>query len=151
MSWSFKVSSCPSSDSVVASSPNPQPFPSYLLPSSIYLSGSEAGGHGLIASTPLNTLLSQVLALNLSSPSPILVVGAGGLMDGSDLAHVLSLGAAGGVMGTRFLTTTQSNYPQAKKEMVANARNGRGDGDATTERSVAWDRFAGANWPGLYS
>jgi len=63
-----------------------QPFPSCLLPSSISLSGSEAGGHGLIASTPLNTLLSEVLALNLSSPSPILVVAAGGLMDGSDLA-----------------------------------------------------------------
>jgi len=54
-------------------------------------------------------------------------------------------------MGTRFLATTQSKYPQAKKERVANARNGRGDGDATTERSVAWDRLAGANWPGLYS
>lgn len=71
-------------------------------------------------------------------------------MNGFDLAHVLSLGAAGGAMGTRFLMTTQSKFPLAKKSMVANAREGR-EGHNATERSVAWDRLAGAQWPRSYS
>ncbi|KAL7416976.1 2-nitropropane dioxygenase [Mrakia frigida] len=115
----------------------------------LVVQGSEAGGHGLIASTPLNSLLSQIISLNRSSSSPIPIVAAGGLMNGFDLAHVLSLGAAGGAMGTRFLMTTQSKFPLAKKSMVANAREGR-EGHNATERSVAWDRLAGAQWPQEY-
>lgn len=116
--------------------------------------GSEAGGHGLIASRPLDTLLPQVVQLAATSSTPVPVIGAGGLMTGADLAHVLSLGAAGGVMGTRFLTTREATYPEAKKQAVAQAglqhEQGK-DKQPATGRSVAWDRAGNVPWPGAVS
>lgn len=72
-------------------------------------------------------------------------------MTGSDLARVISQGAAAGVMGTRFLTTHEAAFSDAKKRAVCEARVGGGSETAKEEvtmRSVAWDRLSGAKWPG---
>lgn len=69
-------------------------------------------------------------------------------MTGSDLARVMSAGAAGGAMGTRFLTTHEATFSDAKRRAVQTARV-TSSPEEVTIRSVAWDRLSGAKWPGL--
>jgi NAD(P)H-dependent flavin oxidoreductase YrpB (nitropropane dioxygenase family) len=55
------------------------------------------------------------------------VIGAGGVIDGADIAEVLAMGAAGVQMGTRFAATVESSAPEAFKQMYV---------DATTDQVV---------------
>ena len=50
-----------------------------------------------------------------------LVVGAGGISDGKTLAATLAMGADGALMGTRFLSTQESDFHQIWKESVVKA------------------------------
>jgi enoyl-[acyl-carrier protein] reductase II len=52
------------------------------------------------------------------SDASTLVAGAGGFCDGRTLAAALILGADGAQIGTRFLATQESDFPQVWKEGV---------------------------------
>ena len=69
--------------------------------------------------------------------SPIPVVAAGGIADARGLVAALALGADGVVLGTRFLTTTESNaHPLYKQKVI----------EATEEDTVRTTLF-GHGWP----
>lgn len=92
----------------------------------IVAQGSEAGGHrgtflgkvedGLI---PLDSLISQcVKQINIP------VIAAGGVMTGTRIREVLSLGAVAAQMGTAFLTCPESSaHPEYKKVLLSQKRD----------------------------
>ena len=70
------------------------------------------------------------------------LLAAGGLSTGGHVASLLSLGASGVVLGTRFLMTEESFYNGVQKKMLvaANANS--------TVRTMAFDRVRGTlDWP----
>ena len=70
------------------------------------------------------------------------VLGAGGLSDGRSLAALLSLGCAGGVFGTRFVLTPESQYSDKQKEALIKASH------SDTIRTFAFDDARGTlGWP----
>jgi nitronate monooxygenase len=80
--------------------------------------GVEAGGH-VRGTVPLRTLLAEVLP-RVDAP----VLGAGGIVDGDDLAELLAAGAQGGVFGTAFLATRESFAHDYHKRRLVEARPG---------------------------
>lgn len=98
--------------------------------------GQEAGGH--MGPFPLHSLLRDVLAV---ADRPVLA--AGGLVDGRDLAAMLCLGAAGVVMGTRFLATPEAPMPEIYKQGLLQA------GAGATVASGIFDIIWGRAWPGV--
>jgi nitronate monooxygenase len=80
--------------------------------------GMEAGGH-VHASRSLVEALEEVL--DVAGDKPVLA--SGGLTTGHDIRGVISLGAAGAVLGTRFVATKESvahpDYKQALLEADA--------------------------------
>jgi len=103
----------------------------------VVASGCEAGGHvGMITTL---TLTPQVL-----DAVQIPVIAAGGIGDARGFVAVLSLGACGVQMGTRFLLTQESLLPLPLKEKLLKAA--AGDTVVTTMRTgwptrVLKDRF----------
>lgn len=80
------------------------------------------------------------------------LLAAGGLVTGSQVASFLVLGAAGAVLGTRFLMTPESLYSDAQKKALVAAKSDM------TVRTMAFDRARGIlDWPagvdgrGLYN
>ncbi|KAG6875443.1 hypothetical protein C0993_009241 [Termitomyces sp. T159_Od127] len=105
----------------------------------IVAQGIEAGGHGGSEAPPLLSLLQAVL---LAVPTGPLIVAAGGVSTGSQIAALLTMGAAGVVLGTRFLFTTECIYPPEKKEVLMKA------GLSSTTRSLAFDEVGRTmGWP----
>jgi nitronate monooxygenase len=105
----------------------------------IVAQGTEAGGHGGRRST----LPFVPAVVDLVAPVPVLA--AGGIADGRGVAAALVLGAAGALVGTRFLATHEALVPaEVSKALVA----GRG-GD--TERTRVLDIARGARWPARYT
>jgi len=77
--------------------------------------GWEAGGHvwGEVATLPLVPAVVDAVA-------PVPVVAAGGIADGRGLAAVLSLGAAGAWLGTRFVLAAETRaHPRYRELMLA--------------------------------
>lgn len=71
-----------------------------------------------------------------------MLLGAGGLSNGSQVAAFLTLGAAGAVLGTRFLLTHESLYSDAQKAALISA------GIGSTVRTQVFDRLRGTtDWP----
>ncbi|KAF8317561.1 2-nitropropane dioxygenase [Amanita rubescens] len=106
----------------------------------IVAQGNEAGGHGYTKSLPLLTLLPTILAAVHSDRS--LVLAAGGLATGAQVAAVLALGASGAVLGTRFLLTPESSYTDAQKRALADANS------SSTVRTMAFDYARNTlGWP----
>jgi len=79
----------------------------------VIASGQEGGGH--VAWEPVHTM---VLLRAVVQEANIPVIGAGGFGDGASLIAALALGAAGVQMGTRFLATRESDFPQMHKEYI---------------------------------
>ncbi|KDR71503.1 hypothetical protein GALMADRAFT_271041 [Galerina marginata CBS 339.88] len=101
--------------------------------------GIEAGGHGSSEAPPLFTLLQAVLD---ALPNGPLVVAAGGVSTGKQIAALLTMGAAGAVLGTRFLFTEECLYAPAKKEVLLKA------GLNSTVRTLAFDEVGKTmGWP----
>lgn len=70
------------------------------------------------------------------------VLAAGGLAAGSQVAYFLVLGAAGAVLGTRFLMTPESLYSDAQKKVLVAAKSDM------TVRTMAFDLARGTlGWP----
>jgi nitronate monooxygenase len=107
----------------------------------IVAQGTEAGGHG--ARRGWSTLAFVPAVVDLAGPVPVLA--AGGIADGRGVAAALALGAAGALIGTRFLTTAEALAdPDAKKAIV----DGNGE---DTERSSVLDIARGSRWPLEYT
>jgi NAD(P)H-dependent flavin oxidoreductase YrpB (nitropropane dioxygenase family) len=82
----------------------------------IVAQGNEGGGHvGEMATTVVVRQVVQAVA-------PIPVLAAGGFADGAGLAAALALGAAGVLLGTRFLATDEAPLPAAFKEALVASR-----------------------------
>ncbi|KAF7367002.1 Nitronate monooxygenase [Mycena sanguinolenta] len=109
----------------------------------VVVQGTEAGGHGGADAPPLFVLLAAVLREFETTPgNKPLVIPAGGISTGAQIAALLAMGAAGVVLGTRFLFTTECGYPAAKKQALIDA-----DLNATV-RAMAFDEVNGTmGWP----
>jgi len=71
-----------------------------------------------------------------------LVLAAGGLATGTQVAAALALGASGAVLGTRFLLTPESFYTDAQKKALAGANS------SSTIRTMAFDYARNTlGWP----
>jgi NAD(P)H-dependent flavin oxidoreductase YrpB (nitropropane dioxygenase family) len=79
---------------------------------------------------------------DLAAPVPVLA--AGGIADGRGLAAALALGAAGALVGTRFLATAESLADPAAKKAIIDG------GGQDTERSRVLDIARGSRWPARY-
>jgi nitronate monooxygenase len=108
----------------------------------IVAQGTEAGGHG--ARRGWATLPFVPVVVDLAAPVPVLA--AGGIADGRGLAAALTLGAAGALVGTRFLVTAEALADPAAQKAIISA------GDIEdTERSGVLDIARGSHWPREYT
>jgi enoyl-[acyl-carrier protein] reductase II len=82
----------------------------------IVASGHEGGFH--ISWEPIHSMVLLPAVVDVVSDDNTLVAGAGGFCDGRTLAAALILGADGAQIGTRFLATQESDFPQMWKEGV---------------------------------
>lgn len=101
--------------------------------------GTEAGGHGGRRST----LPFVPAVVDLAGATPVLA--AGGIADGRGLAAALTLGAAGAMLGSRFVATTEAVSTDAERRAIV---DGTGEG---TDRSSLIDIGVGKPWPGGYT
>lgn len=93
----------------------------------VIASGQEGGGH--VAWEPVH---SMVLLPAVVRAVDIPAIGAGGFGDGASLVAALALGAIGAQMGTRFLATKESEFPEIHKEYVLKS----GERDTQVARGV---------------
>lgn len=85
--------------------------------------------------------MSEILAALPGDNAPP-ILAAGGLANGTQVAAYLTLGAAGAVLGTRFLLTPESTYTDAHKAALLGATSG------STVRTLALDYARGTyGWP----
>ena len=104
------------------------------------ISGIEAGGHGSSSASPVLSLVSSILSMVPESCPPILA--AGGMVNGSHLAALLTLGASGAVFGTRFLISTESLYTNVQRQAILEARS------SSSVRTMAFDHARDTmGWP----
>lgn len=104
----------------------------------IVAQGTEAGGHtGHVSTLPLVPRVIDAV-----SPTP--VVAAGGIADGRGLAAALMLGAAGVMMGTRFVATPESSAPDEHKQRLLAAD------ESDTVLTRVFDLVQGIPWPAKY-
>jgi nitronate monooxygenase len=110
--------------------------------------GADAGGHGLAKRAGLVSLLPEVRdALSKEGLGDVFVVGSGGVMDGRGAAAALALGADGVVLGTRFLSATETRLHQNWRAEVLQAK----DGGQGTVKSMLFDELRGPSiWPAGY-
>lgn len=129
----FRPTLCP------ASSSSSYVFPLFSYP--VFISGIESGGHGSASAPPILNLVPQILsALPPSGVPPVLA--AGGLSSGGHLAAFLTLGAAGAVVGTRFLVAEESQFSDVQKRAIIAAKSG------SAVRSYVFDELRGSTgWP----
>ncbi len=83
----------------------------------IIVEGKEAGGH-LGTDKPLFSILPGII-----KAVKIPVIAAGGILKGSDIAKVFSMGGKGVQMGTRFAASEESSAAPAWKEAYVNAKS----------------------------
>jgi len=88
----------------------------------------------------MRSLIASILSV-VPGDGPA-VIGAGGLATGGHVAELLGLGAAGAVLGTRFLLTPESLYSDAHKQALVAAVS------SSSVRSMAFDQVRGTlGWP----
>jgi nitronate monooxygenase/enoyl-[acyl-carrier protein] reductase II len=83
----------------------------------IVAQGGEGGGFS--GSVGTLALVPQVV----DAVAPIPVVAAGGIVDGRGLAAAIALGAQGVNVGTRFLASTESHFPESWKQAIVAAES----------------------------
>jgi len=114
-------------------------------PDVLVLQGSDAGGHGLARGAGIISLLPE--AADALRDTSIPLIAAGGIVDGRGVAAALSIGAAGAVMGTRFLASKEAKISKGYQEDVLRTV----DGGQNTVRTKLYDELAGrADWPSIY-
>lgn len=85
----------------------------------IAASGHEGGFH--TSWEPVHSMILLPAVVEAMAEHGIPVVGAGGFCDGKTLTAALALGAAGIQMGTRFLSTKESDFAELWKQGIVNA------------------------------
>lgn len=123
-------------------------------PDVLVVQGQDAGGHGLNKGAGLIPLLPETIdaVTSLVSQSGEKMrrpkfVAAGAIMDGRTFAATLTMGAAGGVMGTRYLASHEATVAPGYQKAVLRAK----DGGLTTVRSSVYDTLRGTtDWPPQY-
>ncbi|KAH7336495.1 hypothetical protein BKA65DRAFT_506567 [Rhexocercosporidium sp. MPI-PUGE-AT-0058] len=118
-------------------------------PDVLVIQGADAGGHGLVQSSSIISLLPECVdALAREGFENIPLVATGGIMDGRGVAAALMLGATGVCMGTRFLASPEAVISEGYRKAVIQAS----DGGVTTARTTVYDRVRGTHgWPGSYN
>jgi nitronate monooxygenase len=107
-------------------------------PDVLVAQGTEAGGHG--GNRSLFALLPAITDMAAGVP----VLAAGGIADSRGLNAAMAMGAAGVLIGTRFVASEESlAAPQAKNRIVA------ASGDATL-RTTVFDLVRGFDWPSQF-
>ena len=102
--------------------------------------GTEAGGHG--ASRTLIDIVPAVIDL---AAGCVPVVAAGGLADGRGLAAMMTLGAAGVMLGTRFYASVECDGPEEAKRRICAAAGGN------SIRSIIFDISRNNVWPAPFT
>jgi nitronate monooxygenase len=117
-------------------------------PDAFVLQGGDAGGHGHENGASIVSLIPEVAdALHDLGLGDIPLIAAGGIADGRGCAAALALGAAGIVMGTRFLAAEETSIPHFYRDAIFEAS----DGGRATARSRVFDEVWGPNfWPETY-
>lgn len=120
-----------------------------LKPDGLIVQGSDAGGHGLVRSASVMTLVPEVRdALQEERMGDVPILAAGGIADGRGMAASLALGASGAAMGTRFLASSEANIAHGYQTEILRAS----DGGLSTIRSTVYDRVRGIKgWPIRYN
>ena len=109
----------------------------------IIVQGIEAGGHGASSGSPIISLLPSVIQKLSSHSKPPLILAAGGITTGEQIAAFLTMGAQGVVIGTGFLATPEALYGPAQKEALVQA-----DSAGATIRTELYDILRGTpDWP----
>ncbi|MBI2015415.1 MAG: nitronate monooxygenase [Candidatus Rokubacteria bacterium] len=105
--------------------------------------GGEAGGHrSTWVKTPAREAASvgtMALVPQVVDAVPLPVIASGGIADGRGLVAALALGAAGVLLGTRFVATRESQAPEMWKKRLL-----EGDGTDTTVTDAVsglWARY----------
>jgi NAD(P)H-dependent flavin oxidoreductase YrpB (nitropropane dioxygenase family) len=105
----------------------------------IVAQGTEGGGHVGV----MGTMAFVPQVVSAVAPKPVLA--AGGIADGRGLAAALALGAAGALLGTRFLATPEAPlHPNFKQAIIAS------DGHDTDLTEIP-DLISGRVWPGAFA
>lgn len=117
-------------------------------PDAICLQGADAGGHGFEMGAGVISFFPEAAdALARAGHAHIPLLASGGIADGRGVAAGLALGAAGVVMGTRFLASKEVSIHPVAQAAILEAR----DGGQATRRSRLWDQLRGPNiWPEEY-
>lgn len=117
-------------------------------PEVLVIQGGDAGGHGLAQSASVISLVPETLdALAADGVTDIPVLAAGGIVEGRGMASALALGAAGVVMGTRFLAAAEAGIAKGWQREILRSS----DGGSTTIRSTLCDRLKETKgWPEWY-
>ena len=87
--------------------------------------GTEAGGHRSNWTDDRDEAGTMVIVPRIVDAVKVPVIAAGGIVDGRGLVAALALGAAGVMLGTRFIATRESIAPKFFKDSVLAA--GAGD------------------------
>jgi len=96
----------------------------------IIIEGPEAGGHlgfkyeELIdhKTKPLKSIVTEVVAYLQNINVNIPIIAAGGIFNGKDIGDMLTTGASGVQMATRFVTTQECDASEAFKNAYINAK-----------------------------
>jgi nitronate monooxygenase len=116
-------------------------------PDAICLQGADAGGHGFEKGAGIISLLPETADALEAAGLAVTLLASGGIMDGRGVAAAMGLGAAGVVMGTRFLASKEALVHPAVQASIVEAK----DGGQVTTRSKLFDQLRGPNiWPEAY-
>ncbi|KAH6673174.1 hypothetical protein B0J14DRAFT_668029 [Halenospora varia] len=118
-------------------------------PDALIIQGSDAGGHGLVNSSSIISLLPECAdALQSSGFGHIPLISAGGISDGRGMAASVMLGASGVTLGTRFLASPEAVVKEGYRKAVVEAK----DGGVSTGRTKVYDQLRGTTgWPEGYN
>ncbi|AEO64548.1 uncharacterized protein THITE_49067, partial [Thermothielavioides terrestris NRRL 8126] len=115
----------------------------------LVVQGVDAGGHQFAAGAGVVSLVPEVAdwLRREGKEGEVVVVAAGGIVDGRGVAAALALGAEAVVMGTRFIAAEEAWTPEFRKKLILEATDG---GPSTVKTSVLDDIQSTAIWPGIY-
>jgi nitronate monooxygenase len=102
--------------------------------------GTEAGGHG--ASRTTIDIVPSIVDL---AAGRVPVAAAGGIGDGRGLAAMITLGAAGVLLGTRFYASQESDGAEEAKKRICAATGG------STVRGIIFDLSRNNVWPAPFN
>lgn len=115
-------------------------------PDALVIQGHDAGGHGYEVCAGIVSLLPEVIDAFQKTPGlkHVPLLAAGGIADGRGVAAALALGAAGVVMGTRFLGAPEAKVHAQYRDKVISTS----DGGQLTVKTKVFDEYNGPNeWP----